>query len=212
MGLTPQKAELIGAHAGDGTLYQTWKNTFVWELRGALEEKEYYLNNICPLLKDIFRLEIISKFRSGGAHGVWGVQTTKKEIIHFFLEWGFNPGSKTYSVTVPEYIFSSSALIKRAFVRGLFDTDGCLRFDRINKTVNREYPRIEFGFASIALRDSLKKLLGELGFNSFIWNDKSNYRLCVPGKNNLEKWINEIEPKNPKHLKKYYIWKEKGCY
>ena len=125
-------AELIGAHCGDGTLYKTnWG--LVWELRGELKEKNYYVNNICPLLKDIFGLKLVSKFRSGGANGVWGVQTSKKEITSFFLEYGFLPGRKTHTVSVPSYIQNSSHCIKRAFIKGLFDTDGCLRFDRINK-------------------------------------------------------------------------------
>ena len=33
-------AELIGMHIGDGTLYKT-NRSLVWELRGALNEKEY---------------------------------------------------------------------------------------------------------------------------------------------------------------------------
>ncbi|MFA6462074.1 MAG: LAGLIDADG family homing endonuclease [Candidatus Woesearchaeota archaeon] len=211
--LNPEIAELLGAHAGDGTLYQVGKNTLVWELRGALEEKEYYLDNICPLLGKIFNLKITSKFRSGGANGVWGVQTTNKSITSFFLEYGFLPGTKTYTVFVPSFILKSDLVIKRAFVRGLFDTDGCLRFDRINKQERRNYPRIEFGLASKPLRDSLKELTDMLGFRSFIWTDrKNNYRLCFAGKEMLERWIYEIQPKNPKHLKKYHIWKEQGYY
>ena len=209
--VTPEIAELLGAHSGDGTLYwTTW--SIVWELRGELTEKGYYFNNICPLIKSIFDIEIKSKFRSGGANGVWGVQTSKKEITNFFLQYGFTPGTKTYTVTVPDYIFSSSIEIKRAFVRGLFDTDGCLRFGRINKDTLHTYPRIEFGFASVDLRDSLNLLLRELGFRLFIWDDRTYSKLCVSGEKMLVKWIDEIKPKNPKHLKKYEFWKENGFY
>ena len=28
----------------------------------------------------------------------------------------------------------------------------------------------------------------------------------------LEKWVGEIKPNNPKHLKKYDFWKEHGFY
>ncbi len=209
MKISEEIAELLGAHAGDGTLYQTnW--SLVWELRGALEEKDYYINNICPLIHKIFGLTLLSKFRSGGAHGVWGIQTTQKPIIKLFLDYGFAPGTKTYTVTVPSYIFSDRIKIKRAFARGLFDTDGCLRFDRIKKHKEYTYPRIEFGFASVNLRDSLQSLLSGLGFKNFTWDDQNNFRLCVAGKKMLEKWMTEIEPKNPKHLKKYYIWKKTG--
>ena len=209
--ITPQIAELLGAHIGDGTFYRT-HSSLVWELRGALEEKDYYFKTICPLLKDIFNLEIQSKFRSGGAHGCWGIQTTRREIINLLLDFGFTPGTKTFTVFVPNYIFNSSLDIKRAFLRGLFDTDGCLRFDRLKKQVLYTYPKIEFCSASLALRDYTVKLLSEVGFSCYTWQFKTYYSLCIAGKAQLEKWIIEIKPGNPKHLKKYHLWKENGFY
>ncbi len=204
-------AELLGAHCGDGSLYKTtWG--LVWELRGELTEKGYYINNICPLLKDVFDIEIKSKFRTGGANGVWGVQTSNKKITSFFLNYGFIPGTKTYTVSVPKLVENSTINVKKSFVRGLFDTDGCLRFDRINKRKKHEYPRLEFGFASKTLRDDLKLLLDEIGFRSFIWEDKTTFKIGICGKMMLEKFILDIQPKNPKHLKKYEFWKKNGFY
>jgi len=107
--LNKQVAELLGAHVGDGTLYKT-KSSTVWELRGALEEKEYYINNVCPLMNQIFNEEFISKFRNDGCKGVWGVQTSKKVVTAFFQEFGFKPGTKTYTVAVPKYVFSVAIL------------------------------------------------------------------------------------------------------
>lgn len=202
---------MLGAHVGDGTLYKT-KSSTVWELRGALEEKEYYINNVCPLMNQIFNEEFISKFRNDGCKGVWGVQTSKKVVTAFFQEFGFKPGTKTYTVAVPKYVFSSTIEVKRAFVRGLFDTDGCIRFERKNKNTLHTYPRIEFASASLTLRDTLRELLIDLGFRPFVWNDKISFRLCIAGAKPIVRWVTEIEPKNQKHLKKYLIWKEKGFY
>lgn len=209
--ITPEKAELLGAHIGDGTLYQT-KWSLVWELRGSLYEKEYYVDPICPLIFEIFGLNVISKFRSGGAHGAWGVQTTNKQIINFFLENGMKAGTKTYTVSVPQFILEGDVNVKRALVKGLFDTDGCLRFDRLNDYKEHSYPRIEFSSASVKLRDSLNFLFQSLGFRTHIWNDRKAYCLGIAGKAMLKKWIFEIQPKNPKHLKKYDFWEEKGHY
>jgi hypothetical protein len=209
--MNTQIAELLGAHCGDGTLYKTnWG--LVWELRGALDEKGYYSDNICPLLNEIFDVEIVSKFRSGGGNGCWGVQTSKRVITTFFLEYGFSPGTKTYTVSVPDCVANSAIGIKQAFVRGLFDTDGCLRFERINAQKMHTYPRIEFGFASRALRNTLMLLLTDLGFRFFIWTDNTNFKICISGEKMLHKWMTEIKPKNPKHLKKYSFWKHHGFY
>ncbi len=218
--LNEEIAELIGAHVGDGTLYKTnWG--LVWELRGDLKEKSYYSDNIVPLVEKIFDVSLQPKFRSGGKNGCWGVQTSNKKITSFFLEKGFNPGRKSHTVYVPEYIFSADLAIQRAFVRGLFDTDGCLCFETKNTTLHY-YPRLEFGFASKRLRDTLQELVKELGFISFGWSTKQihnktnklniNYRFRINGKIRLEKWMKEIQPKNPKHLNKYKIWKNLGYY
>ena len=89
-----------------------------------------------------------------------------------------------------------------------------MRFQKINKQRAHTYPRIEFGFASIALRNSLKLLLVELGFRLFIWKDNASttFKLCISGEVMLQKWMKEIQPKNPKHLKKYDFWRVNGFY
>ena len=209
--INPQIAELLGAHIGDGTLYKTNRGV-VWELRGSLDEKIYYIENITPLLESIFDIAFISKFRNDGGNGVWGIQTSKKQIIYFFLDYEMPIGSKTYIAKIPKYIFDSNLDIQRSFIRGLFDTDGCLRFEKINSKSIYDYPKIEFGFASKILRDNLKKLLDILEFRSYIWFDKhtSAYKLCLSGKKQLEKWIIEISPRNQKHLNKYNLWKDQG--
>ena len=206
MKLTAELAELIGMHVGDGSLYKT--NTGrVWELRGDLKEKEYYENHICPLINQLFNLEIDSKFRNGGKNGCWGVRICSKGFINNLISFGFVPGRKTHTVEVPDYIFKSNLEIKRAFVRGLFDTDGCLNFMKINKRVKRDYPRIRFSFASKNLLFSLKILLEDMGFPAYSWNSGNDYCLCLAGKKKLLKWEKEINPRNPKFLKKVDNWR-----
>ena len=162
------------------------------------------------LLESIFKDIIFKpKFRSGGKNGCFGVQTSKKEVSNFFLEYGFKPGRKTHTVSIPNYIKKSDKKVQSAFIRGLFDTDGCLRFERINNNTNYTYPKIEFNFASISLRDDLFNLLKKLGYRAHIWG-KKYYKICIAGNDNLEKFMKEISPKNAKHLNKYFFWKKYG--
>lgn len=208
--LNPKIAELIGMHVGDGTLYKT-KWSIVWELRGGLDEKDYYRNHVKKLLESLFRdLEFKPKFRSGGKQGCFGVQTCKKEVSSFFIQYGFVPGTKTYSVRIPNYIKEANRVIQSAFIRGLFDTDGYLRFERINNNKNYTYPKIEFGSASVLLRDDLFVLLNELGYRPYKWGKHDYYKLCLAGKDNLEKFMREIAPRNVKHLNKHEFWKIHG--
>ncbi|MBD3355289.1 hypothetical protein GF361_04870 [Candidatus Woesearchaeota archaeon] len=155
--LNPKISELIGTHRGNGTLYKTdW--SLVWELRGSLKEKEYYYKNIVPLMISIFKTKFTPKFRSGGKNDCFGIQTSKKKVTSFFINYGFNPGRKTNTIKIPEFIKKSNKKIKLAFIRGYFDTDGCLRFDKNKKGVHN-YPKIEFTSASKQMIIDLTNLL-----------------------------------------------------
>ncbi|MFC2136503.1 LAGLIDADG family homing endonuclease, partial [Bacteroidota bacterium] len=162
--LTPEIAEFIGMHIGDGTLYKT-KNSFVWEMRVDLKEKNYYDFFVVPLLSKLFNYEFKAKFRSGGKNGCYGVQTCNKDLIHTLVSMGIKPGKKN-NIQVPKKFMNSSQKIKSAFLRGYFDTDGCIRFDKPNKSIVAYYPRIEFCTISKNLCFDVKKLLLDLGLKS----------------------------------------------
>lgn len=206
--LTPQIAELLGMHVGDGTLYRTQRG-LVWELRGNLDEKEYYTDNVVPLLKFIFKKDFVPKFRSGGKNGCFGIQTSDKDVTSLFLTFGFLPGKKTKTVTMPEYIRNADKQIRFAFIRGLFDTDGCLRFERKNKDTNHKYPRLEFSTSSKQLCEDLFVMLNELGFKPHRWG-KKEFKVSLCGKSNLEQFMKDTAPKNTKHLNKHLSWRKQG--
>ena len=208
--LNSKIVELIGMHIGDGTLYKTNRGN-VWELRGSLNEKDYYYQNVAPLLKSIFGIEFKPKFRSGGKNGCFGIQTSKREVTNLLKFYNFKPGRKTHTVRIPDFINNSSKNIKLSFVRGLFDTDGYLRFRKINKNKDFNYPQIEFGFASLGLRDDLLELLKLLGYRTYKWG-VINYKIALSGIGNLEKFMKEVQPKNKKHLNKYWFWKKYGQF
>ncbi len=194
-----KEAELIGMHTGDGTLYKTNKNYLVWEMRGSVNEQEYY-RYVSSMIIELFGIDIKPKYRGPASYGI---QTCNKILTSFFVKHGFMPGSKVYTVSIPKYIINGNLRIKKAFVRGLFDTDGCVRFDK-NRTKFHYYPKIEFGLASKNLRDDLLQLLIKLGFRPYIWQsvrkDGIEYKICLAGFANLEKWIQNIRPANKKHL------------
>jgi DNA-binding transcriptional regulator WhiA len=193
-----KEAELIGMHTGDGTLYKTNSGSLVWEMRGSIYEKEYY-EYVTNLIKQVLNVKVKPKYRGPNSYGI---QTTKKKITSFFIKNGFKSGSKVYTVSIPNYIKHGNLKIKRAFIRGLFDTDGCIRFDK-NRTSYHYYPKIEFNLASRPLRDGLFVLFRRLGFRAYIWQytrkDGEEFKICLAGFANLEKWINEVSTSNPKH-------------
>jgi len=195
-------SEFIGMHVGDGTLYKTQYGK-VWELRGSLDEKEYYIQSVSQLLEGIFDIKFKPKFRSGGKNGCFGIQTSKKILTNTLIELGFKTGRKTHTVSIPDYIKKANNKIKFGFIRGYFDTDGCLRFD--GKKI-KNYPKIEFCSVSKNLRDDLFSMLEELSFKGYTWG-KKEFKICLAGKENLEKFMKYVRPKNKKHLNKYFRWK-----
>lgn len=209
--LNSKTAYVLGMHVGDGTLYRT-QRSIVWEVRGSLCEKDYYNLSVAPLLNSIFGTNLLPKFRSGGKNGCFGIQTTNKIITSFFLDAGFLPGKKTHTVRVPDYIKDSDYNIRRAFVAGLFDTDGCIRFEKKNRNLQYNYPKLEFSTVSKDLHDDLFSMLVELGFKCYKWKSTSDYKICLAGIHNLEKFMLEVAPKNKKHLNKYGFWKSHGYY
>jgi len=206
--LNPEIAELLGMHVGDGTLYKTNRG-LVWEMRGSLEEKEYYTNHVVPLLKKIFKKEYKAKFRSGGKQGCFGIQTSDNTLAELLISFDFPIGSKTKTVTIPRQIKTAKPDIKKAFIRGCFDTDGCLRFERKNKDKNHKYPRLEFSTSSEMLCEDIFAMLVQLGFRTHKWG-KKEFKVSLAGIDNLEKFIKEVKPKNKRHLNKYRFWKNNG--
>lgn len=185
-------------HAGDGTLYRTNSNSLVWELRGGLDETEYYQNHIVPLIQRLFSLSLTPKHRSGGGTGSFGVQTSKKMITSFIAKY-FPIGSKSRIVRIPPEVIENNLFIP--FIRGLFDTDGCVRFDK-NHGAKAKYPKIEFATASFILFSQVCDGLDSLELGYHDWVDGTYHKLCIPGRTNLSRYLQLIGFHNPKHLNK----------
>lgn len=204
MDLTNKSAELIGMHIGDGTLYKTtWG--LVWELRGGKDEVEYY-EYISKLIEELLQIKFTPKHRAGGSYGI---QTSNKQIINFFLKAGFTPGSKTWTVKIPKEILENNKASLHC-IRGIFDTDGHLRFDSPNRPKTYHYPRVLLNIASHELIKQIRNILESNGFNVSVWKAGIYYKLAVNGNRNLENWMKFIGFSNPKHFKKHELWKEQG--
>lgn len=196
-------AELLGLHAGDGTIYKTGRG-LVWELRGNLDEAPFYDTYIVPLLKRIFDFPFESKKRTGGKNGCYGVRCCKKEFIELILDAGFPVGTKTRTVEIPKSILNGLPEMKAAFLRGLFAADGCAYVEK-RKTNPHKYPKIEFASASFKIVEQVQLLLREFGIESYHWDYQPKIGgparfLRISGNKRCRRFINDIGLSNPKHL------------
>ena len=217
--ITPEIAEIAGIFAADGSMQKNhicfWGN--------ITEDVEYYDTTIKSLFKKAFNININPHPKK--SNSVYGFYICNKEIIRFFNEvLGFSFGNKTYTVRVPEIIMKSkNPTIWTSFIRGVFDNDGCLNFDKkwgscqkVLKIIHT-YPRIQLASVSHRLIEDICRLLNYLKmhyscykFNSKKENEQEYSLLQVKGKIRLERWMDLIGFNNPVQKTRYEIFKKHG--
>lgn len=74
------------------------------------------------------------------------------------------------------------------FIRGYFDGDGCVCFDK-----QHNHPKADFTCGSLEFLEDIKKYLRENNIGSYTYQEKSGtYRLFIRGMNNFDNFFNLI--------------------
>ncbi len=209
--ISTELAEETGWHIGDGSM-NFYKNhgklRGFYQLRGHIEDdKEHYEKRIKCLFKKLFDIGV--KIREMPSTRVIGFQIWKDELIEFKKEFGL-PLGKKYEIIIPKKFLAKISL-KKAVIRGLFDTDGGIYLERKNKKL---YPRMYITTISLELSNQLLKIFKELNIRatkySQLYNKKfkrkRSYIITIRGVKMFHKFMKEINPQNPKHQKKYQIF------
>jgi len=192
-------------HAGDGTLYRTGRSV-VWELRGGLDEQEFYDGYVVNLVWRAISVYVEPKYRSGGKNGCYGIQSCSKKIIQKLLDSGFWVGSKCKTVEIPKCVLEGTHEVRTAFLRGLFATDGCARLAKINGKETADYPEISISSASGKLIKQVSTMLHDFGIGNYTWtyiakrDNTVAHCLRICGRARARKFIEYIGLSNPKHL------------
>ncbi len=198
--------ELYGILVGDGYLH---KNNWSIIIVCSSEEKDYLNNRVVPFFVDLFGKK--PKITPRRDKKAYYIQVNSKEIVEFLIQtFGMTRGEKS-KYRISEKVIENKRLIPH-FLRGLFDTDGCIKFSKQGKNINY-YPRIQFYFKNGPLVGDLKILLSKMGFSYSAYEDKrfgGLYVIQVSGYKNLEKWIKLIGSSNPVHVTKILQWKKYG--
>lgn len=210
--ISEELAEEVGWHIGDGSMNfynNQGKLKGIYQLRGHIEDdKEHYLIRIKPIFKQLYNLDI--SLREMPSTRVFGFQIWNNQLVNFKKRLGL-PLGKKFSVEIPS-IFLSSDKLKIAVIRGIFDTDGCVYLEKKNKKL---YPRIEITTISSELAEQMQRILIELSLRTTCYSWLSNkdfnrqraYKINIRGDDMFDKFMNTIKPANPKHIKKYKLYK-----
>ena len=182
-------AEETGVHLGDGCLRDK-RNYF--SLKTNKTEEKYMVNFLFPLYKRLYNADLkLMRLPS-----VVGFESYSKAISEFKNKVLKIPkGKKIHRIEVPQIILKTkNKEIYRAFIRGLFDTDGCAY---ISKSKNN-YPIITITIKSNKLINQVKEMFLKLGFIPYT----GEWVINLNGKRMVQKWTKEISSNNPKNLAK----------
>lgn len=200
--LTPELAEEIGIHYGDGFLSV---KRYDYRLKGNInDEIEYYKNYIKPLFKKLFNINVnLKKFDS-----TFGFEISSKALWEFKTKViGIKPGNKK-DLCVPERLKINNQKILCAFIRGLFDTDGSLYF-KSRYGYKNYYPTITISLYSKNLIIEMGEILKMLGFNPSIYLNDDYPRISLNGIGSLKRYEKMIGWSSQKNLNKLNDWKNR---
>lgn len=200
--LNEDAALLLGLHAGDGWLSDKWGIT-------CGEDDTVMFFRVMELVKNVLGVEPIKPVKCPAGKAVM-IRSGQPQALAFFRGYGFPQGRKAGSVGVPKQILeSNNEIILKAFLRGLFSTDGCFSFQ-----VNRG-PRVEIQVKSEKLRDDFVSLAGRLGFSFRTYaylppkgKNKSPLQVAyTTQRKQVIRWMGEVGSIKDAHIKRYQDWK-----
>jgi len=197
-GPTPELVELLGAHWGDGSLFLDKKRKdYTWRIFGNLNKDEAYLDYLFGLIQKTFF--ITPKKSYWKDKNSLEIRVRSKLILYYLHEIvGLPLGKKNF--TEKNKLFFDESGYSTHFIRGVFDTDGCVV---IQKNGKYRYKLIKIANKDYNLLDYLKSTLLCLGFHPFITKgDSRSYQLVIRRKIEIPKWVGIIGSKNPRNIKK----------
>lgn len=186
-------AELIGIFMGDGHAGE-YQSSIVTNSTTDAGHATF----VRALIRRLFKIPVSLRIRSDRNACVLVVSS--KEFCRFLKEQGMTGNKVVLGVTIPSWI-EENATYRGRFVRGLFDTDGCVFLDthRIN---GRTYKHMGIAFTSRtpALLNIFKTHLQGLGLHP---TQKTQFTVFLRREEEIRRFFELIGTSNPKHQKRY---------
>lgn len=196
-------AEFIGVLFGDGHVgkYQT---SVTLDSKNDREYAEYLKN----IIEKHFGVDAKLSFRKNARALDLTISSVafSKQMVRF----GMVEGNKLREgLHIPEWI-SSSRIYIQAFLRGLFDTDGCV-YSEIKRIKGKDYRYTGMAFASASpmFLGEIAVALQKLGFSpTYTARQKSVY---MRKQSSVNAYFLRISSHNPKHSVRYEMFSMEKC-
>lgn len=178
---------------GDGALSKTERSFQIAITGNKTDDRAYLLEHVQPLFAYLFDKQLVARYRKGeNTMDLYGYSKSVSGTLH---SWGMPIGRKKLADLTPKIGVDSSS-----FVRGLFDTDGCVYCKY------GHYAQVQFKSASYELMDYVQRELRNLSFHPTpIRSDDTKYRFFLCRQKEVDAFFHVIKPSNAKHLRRFLL-------
>lgn len=188
-------AELLGIFIGDGHLSDYQASIYT----NSVTDLEHAIF-VQKLIEYLFGIFVSKKFKKG--ENVVKIVASSKKLTAFLNKKGMPIGNKLESnLRIPDWI-TEKPVYERAFIRGLFDTDGCIYLDT-HKTIKKEYLHLGWTITSYAdsLRSDIVAVLRKNGYSPT--QRPSQKSVYLRRQKEIRRYFEEIGTSNSKHQNRY---------
>ena len=184
-------SELIGIMIGNGGITN-------FQVRVSLNKTDdnKYLPHVCSLFKKLFHTTPTVFHRKSTSE----IQVSRKALVDFLGSKGLPKGNKiSQEIDIPEWI-KADRNFSCACLRGIFDTDGSVYFDKHSKG---KYSSINLAITSASgkLLYSIYELLARETFTPTVSSRRS---IRLRQGEQIKLFFDKIRSHNPKHLTERY--------
>ncbi|MHB8860327.1 MAG: LAGLIDADG family homing endonuclease [Minisyncoccota bacterium] len=188
-------AELIGIFMGDGHV-GPYQATVVTNSETDFNHALF----IKALIEDLFKVTV--SLRTRKEKKSCELIISSKSVCDFLVNQGIPKGNKIkLGMHIPEWI-RTNTLYRKAFIRGLFDTDGCVYVDT-HVYKQKIYKNLGMAFAnqSLPLLYMFKESLESFGLNP---TQKTEFRVFLRRREDIERYFDLVGSSNEKHFNKVH--------
>jgi hypothetical protein len=198
--LSVELCEFIGAFIGDGCLYRHDRTGCILFTGDPTLDRLYYHEYMRPLAQKIFNITPSIILRPERLMWRFYSRALFDLLVRRFL---FSPGPKAFIVRIPDNILESDIRFRLACLRGLFDTDGGVGFDK-RLTYKVSYVRIHFTTASIDLVLQVSRVLDEISISHSLHAVRraEAFQIQINGPRMVHRYCEYIGFSNPRHARK----------
>ncbi|MBW2977990.1 hypothetical protein KY331_04050 [Candidatus Woesearchaeota archaeon] len=184
-------AELVGIHFGDGYMQNKHNSTYRLEYNFNIRDKKY-ADYVFSLFYKLFNIRL--RLIHNNKKNVATLYFYSKTLCGFFNNVLKIPYSPKKDLSIPLYIKTNKKYLK-CFLRGLFDTDGCMTLQKDGKY---KYKLIKICTGINNFAEEIKLAFAFLGIKSYITRKKQGYDITIREKRSFNEFIDSIKPKNIK--------------